>query len=159
MDRNDSLFQLTVQCLKPITDMHNDGQTFVSTDGVDERSLILLRPTACDVISHSSIRVSEYAVNQECHAISAWEWLNDPTLNYMVGFSYYEHAWYMHSFLIDTSNCIVEPTPIEREIYWGRKYTKEETLFLVAEELNRMRRLDLPITDSHRMRLINYVTQ
>jgi len=157
MDRDDFLFRLTVDCLKPLTDMYCDGNTFVSDEGVDERSLILLRPTHCRLIEHKDIRVSKYAVNQQCHAVSAWEWLNNPELKYMLGFTYIDHTWYMHSFLIDTDDCIVEPTPITREMYWGRPYTKEETYFLVAEELNKMRELNFPLEEKHRMKLLNYM--
>ena len=128
--------------LNDISGKYDDGCSFVSEDGVDERSLIMLRPAECAMMEHHSIHVSKYAINQQCHAVAAYEWLEDPTQKFIFGFSYIDSAWYMHSFLKNSSGRIIEPTPLVRDIYWGREYSLAETKFLVAEELNKMRDLD-----------------
>jgi hypothetical protein len=83
-----------------------------------------------DLMSHGlehfsgKVIISPLAEAQKCHEVSERLVSQDPNLKRCIGFAVMDNdiisrEWHLHSFCIDQAGNIVEPTPIEREIYYG----------------------------------------
>ena len=111
------------------------------------RTLALMRRSGRQF--EGEARFYEVTVERNCHAVSVYAWLKNPTWCIVAGFAYNDpaphlpSAWHFHSFLIDDHGVIVEPTPIPRRYYWGAVLTPDETLDRVQAELPVIEQLGL----------------
>lgn len=80
-------------------------------------------------------------VAQECHAVTAYTWMCNPSLDIYTGISDKTHA---HSWLIDPrTNTLHEPTPIIRDCYYGFKVTDPyQFVFEEYENVTRLRQAE-----------------
>lgn len=117
----------------------------VSTSGIDRKSIELLKPDSCGVFCNERTEVSVYARSQMCHAIAAYEHYLNPKIKIGFGFAYSDDlsTWYMHSFNISEEGNVIEPTPLIREIYWGRILTLEESQYCIEEEWSKLQAFGL----------------
>lgn len=81
---------------------------------------------------------------QECHAISAYLWMLDPTVQIYNGVALIEEemvnsSWYHHSFVVK-DNIILEPTTLKRDKYFGIPLSPSETQIFVLGELTNIHR-------------------
>ena len=117
----------------------------VSVSGVDEPSLALLMLDECNVFKNQPIKVSAYAQFQRCNTIAAYEHYRNAEIAIGFGFAYSADlsTWYMHSFNVAEDGVIIEPTPLIREIYWGRVLTPDEAAFYVEGEWSNLQTFGL----------------
>ena len=113
------------------------------------REMDLLWVGCKGVLHDKKVILSDYLIYHECHAVSSYIWLNNPHYHYVLGFAYENDndIWYFHSFLINDEGVIIEPSPIVRQVYWGRVMSFAETRIHVCEELDNIRNLGLEVTD------------
>ena len=81
---------------------------------------------------------------QECHAMSAYLWMLDPSIQIYNGFALIEEeivnsSWYHHSFVVK-DNIILEPTTLKRDKYFGIPLSPSETQTFVLGELTNIHR-------------------
>jgi len=81
---------------------------------------------------------------QECHAISAYLWMLDPTVQIYNGTALIEEemvssSWYHHSFVVK-DNIILEPTTLKRDKYFGVPLSLSETQKFIMGELTNIHR-------------------
>lgn len=81
---------------------------------------------------------------QQCHAVSAYLWLQDPSIQLYSGFALIEEEmcvdadWWHHSFCVK-DGVILEPTPRLRDVYVGIPYTAAQTIQFVQSQLENIR--------------------
>ena len=81
---------------------------------------------------------------QECHAISAYLWMLDTSVQIYNGVALIEEemgnsSWYHHSFVVK-DNIILEPTTLKRDKYFGVPLSPSETQTFVLGELTNIHR-------------------
>jgi len=82
-------------------------------------------------LNQASILNVNSPVENECHAVTALNWILNPELKIYTGFSDKTHY---HSWLYDPETRIIyEPTPYKREHYFGFHYT--QSIDFVIDEM------------------------
>lgn len=108
---------------------HASGEFHNCLD-VPLEELLLINQKGVFIPNTVSIKLAEFHVAQECHAVSALGWCLNPKLKIYTGFSDRTH---FHSWLLDEAeNILWEPTPADRDVYFGHHVTDVE-LFVLTE--------------------------
>lgn len=116
-------------------------------EAFEDYDLIALKK-GIPIISEVSIHTE--AIEQECHALTAYAWLKDRNLKIHSGLGYSEHldGWYAHSFSTNEKGKIIEPTPLIRDLYFGAPLSNKRTLKMVLAELPNIKRIGLNLKNN-----------
>lgn len=112
--------------------VHPDEELIEDWLRVDLNELIRLcnHGRAFDLNRVSVLNVNS-PIENECHAVTALNWILNPKLKIYTGFSDRTHY---HSWLYDPETQIIyEPTPYKREHYFGFHYT--QSIDFVIDEM------------------------
>lgn len=123
-------------------------------DDIDDQQLKELAMNGRMVPKEHPVKENLAGVMGQCHALASYLWLCNPSWKLYLGFGYQDEevpcnsSWYLHSFLVDTEGVIVEPTPLERDGYWGAPLSGELLKNSIREELKVIKeQLKLCVTD------------
>lgn len=105
----------------------------------------------------NEVKIHKDAVEQECHAITAYAWLKDRDLKIHSGLGYSEHldGWYAHSFATNKKGKIIEPTPLIRDLYFGAPLSIKRTLKMVTAELPNIKNIGLNLKKDMKLDTFN----
>lgn len=124
---------------------------------IRDQDLLLLAEAPARRFNGEDALEYEHARDQECHALAAHAWLSNPGWQLVFGFAAQESMcsadWHLHSFCLNESGQVVEPTPLYRQDYWGVVLPEAQALAYVAEEVENITRLGFELTPAMQARL------